>query len=255
MAKIIKNANYVANGEDLKQTGKYLFDAEDGSKAVECTVWLEKSKATDKHPDGKPWIRCPKMTEVTNRSYFSEDLFNELDKDDEGVTVEVKTAAPRVLGASGVKQEVLKYLDDETAEEYKTLVEKAVADFKEAKTDSKKKKPEEMSKEELEEYIAALREGRKVNVSTGPKSFLDMFTEEDYDRYNEILALSAENKANAPKASRKPLTEEEKVKRAEKRKAKEISKAEQLLAELQAIQNGSVASESNDEDEDYEDEE
>jgi hypothetical protein len=256
MAKIIKNTNYVAS-DDVKQTGKYLFDAEDGSELVECTVWLEKSKATEKHPNGKPWIRCPKMTEVTNRGYFSEDLFLNTDTGD-GVTVEVKTAPPRVLGASGVKQDVLKYLDETTAEEYTNMVNAAVAAFKEAKSNAKKKKPEEMTKEELEEYIAALREGRKVTVAAKPKSFLDMFTQEQYDRYNEILALAAENKANAPKAQRKPLTEAEKAARAEKRRKTELSKAEALLAALMSSAATEAAPEKSKKDapveeEDYED--
>ena len=47
-------------------------------------------------------------------------------------------------------------------------------------------------------------------MSTGPKSFLDVMSTEDYDRYNELLAISAENKSNRPKATRKPLTEAEK---------------------------------------------
>ena len=59
-----------------------------------------------------------------------------------------------------------------------------------------------------------------------------MFTEDEYNRYNEILALSAENKANRPRAERRPLTDEEKAVRAEKRKDKEISKAQALLAAL-----------------------
>lgn len=218
MAKIIKTEN------------GYVFDAQDGSEVVELKVWLEKSKASEKHPDGKPWIILP-TGNITNRKYFSEDLFNDTNVDGE-VEVEVKTSAPRVLGASGVKQSVIKYLDEETAAEYTTLVESAVAEFKEAKLNNKKLKPEEMNAEQLEAYIEALRNGTKLSVSTGPKSFLDVMSTEDYDRYNEILAIAAENKANAPKASRRKLTDAEKEARAAKRKAKEINKAEQLLAAL-----------------------
>ena len=57
MAKIILN------------NGVYFFDAEDGTPQVELVVWLEKSKANDKHPEGKPWIRLPKGN-PTNRQYF-----------------------------------------------------------------------------------------------------------------------------------------------------------------------------------------
>ena len=232
IAKLLVNPAYDASTADEKQTGKYLFDAGDGSEAAECWVWLEKSKANDKHPNGKPWIRCKKMEEVCNRQYFSEDLFLDSDKG-EGVEVEVRTAPPRVIGATGVNKTVIKYLDDETAAEYTTLVEDAIEAFKEAKEAAKGKKPEDMSIEELEAYIAALKAGEKPSL-TGLKTFIDMFTEEQYERYNEIIAISAENKANTPRKSRK-LTEEEKAERAEKRRAKEISKAEELLAQLRAM--------------------
>ena len=168
---------------------------------------------------------------ITNRTYFSEDLFNATAEND-AVTVEIKTSAPRVLGATGVKQEIIKYLDEATAEEYTTLVNTAVEKFKEAKASSKKLKPEEMTVEQLQAYIVALQNGEKIVAKTGPKSFLDMFTEDEYNRYNEILALSAENKANRPRAERRPLTDEEKAVRARKRTDKEISKAQALLAAL-----------------------
>lgn len=229
MAKIILNANYV-DSNDVKQTGKYLFDAEDGTAPVQLVVWLEKSKATDKHPDGKPWIKLPKDN-PTNRVYYSEDLFAVSNVNGE-VSVETKTTPPRILGTTGVKQDVLKYLDPDTALEYTTMVEQAINDYAEAKANAKKK-PEEMDAEELEEYIAALRAGVKYTANA-PKSFLDMFNDEDYDRYNEILALAAENKANAPKAPRQALTEEEKAIRAKKRQQVELSKAEALLAALLA---------------------
>ena len=45
MAKIILNNDYVAENADVKQTGKYLFDQENGTPITELFVWLEKSKA------------------------------------------------------------------------------------------------------------------------------------------------------------------------------------------------------------------
>lgn len=224
MAKIILN------------NGVYFFDAEDGTPQVELVVWLEKSKANDKHPEGKPWIRLPKGN-PTNRQYFSEDLFLATAVDDV-VTVETKTTPARILGTTGVKQEVIKYLDLETAQEYTELVNSALEAFKDAKDAAKKKKPEDMTIEELEAYINALKAGTRPTIATGPKSFLDMLSDEEYTRYNEILALSMENKANAPKAVRLPLTEEEKAFRAQKRQATEISKAQALLDALMADLNG-----------------
>lgn len=216
----------------IREDDKYYFDAQDGSERVECKTWLEKSKANEAHPDGKPWIVLPKDN-CTNRTYFSEDKFIAENVDGE-LEVEVKTSAPRVLGATGVKQEIIKYLDEETANEYTTLVTTAVEKFKEAKANSKKLKPEEMTKEQLQAYIDALERGEKIVAKSGPKSFLDMFTEDEYNRYNEILALSAENKANRPRAERRPLTDEEKAIRAQKRTNKEISKAKALLEALMA---------------------
>lgn len=230
MPKIIINTNYDAENADVKQTGKYLFDAEDGTPSIELIVWLEKSKATEAHPNGKPWIKLP-AGNITNRTYFSEDLFASTNVDGE-VTVEIKTSAPRVLGATGVKADVIKHLSEEEAQEYTDLVETAVELFKEAKANARKKKPEDMNAEELEEYIAQLRNGEKPTVGQGPKTFLEMFNEDDYDRYNELLAISQTNKANAPKATRRKLTEEEKALRAEKRAANELNKAEALLAAL-----------------------
>lgn len=231
MAKIILNVDYVDSG-DVKQTGKYLFEANEGEVAVELTVWLEKSKATDKHPDGKPWIILPKDN-ATNRKYFSEDLFI-ASAVDGVVEVEVKTTPPRVLGASGVKKEIIKYLNEEEVAEYTELVENAVESFKEAKANAKKKKPEDMSVEELEAYIEALKTGKPAPSVSGPKSFLDMFNDKEYERYNELLAIAQENKANAPKATRRPLTEAEKAARAAKKAAKDLSKAEALLAQMLA---------------------
>ena len=226
--------------------GKYFF-VDSNEVETECPVWNEKSKANEKHPEGKPWIKLPKGNEA-NRAYFSEDLFLATNVDGE-VEVEVKTSAPRVLGTSGVKQDIIKYLDEETANEYTTLVNKAVDAYKAAKASSRKKKPEEMSIEELQQYIDALKNGTTFTTAkTGPKSFMDMFSDEEYDRYNEILALAQENKANAPKAKRGPLSDAEKEARAAKRKANELSKAEKLLASLLAGGNAS-----DDEDEDIDD--
>ena len=231
MARIIRNQNYVEAG-DVKRTGQYLFEAEVGVPAVELTVWLEKSKANEKHPNGKPWIILPKGN-CTNRAYFSEDLFNETQLDGV-VDVEVKTAAPRVLGATGAKQEVIKFLNETLAAEYTTLVNKALEAFKAAKENSKKKKLEDMTKEELEAMIQALESGTKYAPAAAPKSFLDMFSEVDYARYNELLAISAANKANAPKAVRAPLTDDQKAQRNAKRQKTELSKAQALLAALKA---------------------
>lgn len=210
--------------------GVYTFDAQDGSEPIECKVWLEKAKANEKHPDGKPHILLPKGN-ITNRRYFSLDLFNEKAINGE-VEVAIKTEGPRILGASGVKQAVLKYLDEATAEEYTTLVNKALEDYKAVKGTKKTIRPEDMNAEQLEAYIEALKSGKKVTATTGPKSFLDMFNDVEYTRYNEILSLAAENKANAPKAVRGPLTPEEKQARDIKRVTNKISKAEALLNAL-----------------------
>lgn len=228
------------------EDGKYLFDAEDGSAQVECKVWAEKSKATEAHPEGKPWIVLPKGN-ITNRTFFSLDKF-EREAINECIEVEVKTSGPRVLGSTGVKQSIIKFLSEEEATEYTDLVNKAVEAYKAAKMNSKKKKPEDMSIEELEAYVTALKNGTKITVSDAPKSFIDMFDDSEYARYNELLAIAQENKANAPKAVRGPLTEEEKAARKIKRAAKELSKAEQLLAALKAAQTSDVDDEDIDDD-------
>lgn len=232
MNKIILNPNYIAEDATPDQKGKYQFVDENGT-TTDLVVWNEKSKANDKHPEGKPWIKLPKGN-ATNRAYFSEDLFIATNVDGE-VEVEVKTSAPRVLGTSGVKQDIIKYLDEETAAEYTTLINTAIEAYKAAKVSNRKKKPEEMTVEELQVYIDALKNGTKiVAAKTGPKSFMDMFSDADYERYNEIIAIAQENKANAPKAKRGPLSDVEKEARAAKRKANELSKAEKLLASLLA---------------------
>ena len=213
--------------------GQFYFDAQDGSEAVAVKTWLETSKKNEAHPEGKLWIVLPKNN-VTNRQYFSVDKFEAESENDE-ITVEVKTSAPRVLGATGVKQGIVKYLDEETANEYTELVTKAVDAYKSTKSTSKKKKPEDMTVEELQAYITALQNGEVYKVSTtGPKSFLDMFSDEEYTRYNEILALAQENKANAPKAKRGPLSDEQKAARKVKNIQNKINKAQALLAALQA---------------------
>lgn len=217
----------------VKIDEKYYFDAEDGTQAVECPVWIETSKKNANHPEGKPWIKLPKGN-ITNRQYFSEELFNATNVDGE-VEVAVKTTGPRILGSTGVKQAIVKFLSEEEAAEYTTMVEEAVAAYKEAKGSSKKKKMEDMTEEELIAYIEALKNGTSYKAATtGPKSFMDMFTDEQYARYNELIAIAQENKANAPRAKRGPLSDEEKAIRSEKRKANEISKAEKLLAMLRA---------------------
>ncbi len=222
----------------INKNGTFFFDAEDGTAQVELKTWLETSKKNEAHPDGKMWIKLPKNN-VTNRQYFSLDLFNSTalinDDGDLEVIVPVKDTPARVLGSSTVAKSVVDYLDPDQAAEYTELVETAVEAFKEAKANSKKKKPEDMTREELEAYIECLRAGTKYTV-TGPKSYVEMFTEEQYVRFTELQAIAMENKANRPKATRTghKLTDEEKAVRAEKRAQKELSKAEALLAALQA---------------------
>lgn len=218
----------------ILEDGKYYLDEENGTELKECKRWLETSKKNEAHPEGKRWIKLPKDN-ITNRQYVSEDLF-----DAESVNgvlpVEIKTSAPRVLGSTGVKANIVKYLSEEDATEYTNLVNKAVDAYKVAKADSKVKKIEDMNVEELEAYLTALKEGKKLSVKAGPKSFMDMFTDEEYNRYNELLAKSQENKANMPKAKRGPLTDEEKAARRIKATQNKINKAEALLAKLRAAQ-------------------
>lgn len=230
MVKILLNPDFVETN-DVKQTGKYLLDLGDGTPAIELPVWLEKSKATDNHPNGKPWILLPKDN-PTNRRYFSEDLFNETAVNGV-VDVEVKTTAPRVLGATGVRQDVIKFLDDAEAIEYTELVDFGMNEYKAAKAQPKKKL-EDMTIEELTAHIEQLKTGVKNVAIKGPSSFLEMFDEVQYNRYNELLAIAATNKANAPKAPRAKLTEEQKAARNEKRRVAEVSKAQALLNALQA---------------------
>lgn len=229
----------------IRRDGQFYFDAEDGTDEVVCKTWVETSKKNDAHPEGKPWIVLPKGN-VTNRTYFSLDKFEAENVDGE-IVVDVKTSAPRVLGSTGVKQAILKYLDEATAEEYTTLVNDAVEAYKAAKVPARKKKPEDMTEEELIAYIEALQNGEVYKVtSNGPKSFLEMFTDEQYNRYNEILALAAENKANAPRAKRGPLTDDEKAARKIKKVQNDLTKAQKLLAAMRA---GNATPFGNDEDE------
>ena len=65
------------------------------------------------------------------------------------------------------------------------------------------------------------------------KTLVDYMSEEDYTRYNELIALAETAKANAPKAERKPrgpMTVEQKKKAAEARLAKAQAALDALLA-------------------------
>lgn len=65
------------------------------------------------------------------------------------------------------------------------------------------------------------------------KSIVDFILEEDYARYNELLNIAEQNKANAPKApraQRAPMTHEQKVKRAEKKMLDAQAALDALLA-------------------------
>lgn len=69
------------------------------------------------------------------------------------------------------------------------------------------------------------------------KSLIDYILPEDYERYNELIGLAEEAKANAPKApraKRAPMTVEQKKKMAEGR----LAKAQAALDALLAAQNG-----------------
>lgn len=65
------------------------------------------------------------------------------------------------------------------------------------------------------------------------KTLVDFILPEDYDRYNELLNMAQEAKANAPKkerAPRGPMTTEQKKKALENRLAKAQEKLDALLA-------------------------
>ena len=213
------------------EDGKYYLDQENGTEVVECKILTETTKKSDKHPEGMQHIVLPKDN-ITNRQFVSIDKFN-AEAVDGVMTVEIKTGEPRKLGATGVKQSVIAYLDEADAAEYTNLVNAAVEKYKATKT-TKHKKPEEMNIEELEAYINALKSGTKLSIKEGPKSFIDCFTDDEYARYNELLAKSVENKANRPKPVRGPLTDEQKLARKQKSIASQISKAEARLAQLRA---------------------
>lgn len=66
------------------------------------------------------------------------------------------------------------------------------------------------------------------------KPIVDYILEEDYARYNELLNIAEANKANAPKAERKPrgpLTNEQKKAKYEKALAAAQAKLAELLAQ------------------------
>lgn len=64
-------------------------------------------------------------------------------------------------------------------------------------------------------------------------NIVDYILEEDYPRYQELVAKAAENKANAPKVKKErvPLTKEQKIERMKKQR-------EALNAKLEALING-----------------
>lgn len=68
-------------------------------------------------------------------------------------------------------------------------------------------------------------------------NFVDSIPAELYDRYNQLLDMAAQAKANAPKPERKPrgpMTVEQKKKLAEGRLAKAQAALDALLAAEQA---------------------
>ena len=70
-------------------------------------------------------------------------------------------------------------------------------------------------------------------MAEAKKTLVDYMTEEDYARYNELISLAEQAKANAPKAERKPrgpMTVEQKKKAAEARLAKAQAALDALLA-------------------------
>lgn len=70
-------------------------------------------------------------------------------------------------------------------------------------------------------------------METTRKTTVDYILEEDYPRYQELLAKAEAAKAAAPKAERKPrgpMTKEQKVKMAQSRLAAAQAKLEALLA-------------------------
>ena len=65
------------------------------------------------------------------------------------------------------------------------------------------------------------------------KSIFDYMTNEEYERYNALVAKAAELTANAPKAPAKPrgpLTAEAKLKMAESKRDALMAKIQELMA-------------------------
>ena len=63
------------------------------------------------------------------------------------------------------------------------------------------------------------------------KSLIDFITEEDYPRFNALLAIAEENKKNAPKPERKPRGPMS----IEQKKALKMKAIEKAKAELEAL--------------------
>ena len=74
-------------------------------------------------------------------------------------------------------------------------------------------------------------------MDTTRKTLVDYISEEDYPRYQELLNMAEQAKANAPKPERKPrgpMTTEQKKKSLEAR----MAKAQAALDALLAAENG-----------------
>lgn len=215
----------------VQRDDKFYFVANDGQEK-ECKVWLEKKAAFENtHPEGKPWIVLPNGNEA-NRKYISLDKFNAENVDGE-LEIEVKVGGPRVIGSSGAKPAIIKYLSEEERAEFDAIVDPALEKYKAMKGQKKMKLEDITDIAVLEQMIMALENGEAMPTQVaGPKNFKDCMTDEEFERYNELLAIAQEKKANAPKAVRGPLTEEQKA--ARKAKAKE-AKLNKLYAALEAL--------------------
>lgn len=62
------------------------------------------------------------------------------------------------------------------------------------------------------------------------KTIFDYMTEDDYNRYNELIDMANDAKAKAPKAPRAPQTNEQKIAAQQKRIAAAQAKLDALLA-------------------------
>lgn len=65
------------------------------------------------------------------------------------------------------------------------------------------------------------------------KALVDYMSQEDYDRYNELISKAEQAKAAAPKAPRAPrapMTKEQKIKMSQARLAKAQAALDALLA-------------------------